>query len=104
MMDEQRHYEPSTFERWALRSLIAALVGLVSWIGIRAINGQDATTTAVRGLTTQMAVMQSQVNGISSQLSDTNQLTRQIAVMQETQQDHERRLEMLEQRNQGHGQ
>lgn len=94
--DEAGHYVPTTIERWALRGLISVLVALVSWIGLRAINGQDKTVDAVRDLTTQVAVMRSQMSDLTLQVGDTHDMTKQIAVMEQTLQDHERRIELLE--------
>lgn len=94
--DERGHYVPTKFERWALRGLISLLVMLVSWIGLRAIDGQDKTVDAVRDLTTQVAVMRNQISDLTLQVGDTHDMTKQIAVMQQMQQDHERRIELLE--------
>jgi cell division protein FtsB len=97
-VSEHAHYEPNTFERWAVRGLIGILVTLVGWIGVRAINGQDQAASAMRDLSTQVAVMRTQMADLSVQVGDTHDMTKQIAVMQQTLQDHERRIELLEDR------
>jgi TolA-binding protein len=93
---EVTHYQPSTFERWALRILIGLLVSIVGWIGIRAIDGQDKTASAVNDLTTQVAVMRGQLSDLATQVQSTSELQKQVATMQQVQADHERRLGRIE--------
>jgi len=93
---ETTHYQPSTFERWVLRTLIGLLVALVGWIGIRAIDGQDKTAAAVNDLTTRVAVMSGQLSDLTAQVQSTSELQKQVATMQQVQADHERRIGRLE--------
>lgn len=97
-MSEHPHYDPTALERWLFRLAIGALVSVVCWIGVRAINGQDQTAQAMRDLSTEVAVMRSQMTDLTVQVGDTHDMTKQIAVMQQTLQDHERRIELLEDR------
>ena len=90
------HYQPSSFERWALRGLIGALVGVVCWIGVQAINSQHDTAKAVSDLSQNVAVMQAQMTILTSNVNDVRTLTSTVAQMQVTQSEHERRITDLE--------
>lgn len=84
------------WERWVFRTIVGILIALVGWLGVHAVTGQQDTTSAVNTLSIQMAVMQSQLTSLGTQVNDTQNLTKQVAVMQEELQDHERRIEYLE--------
>ena len=90
------HYEPTSFERWALRGAVSALVAVVAWIGVAAINGQEATTKAVNALSQNMAVVQAQMTALTSNVNDVRALTNTVAQMQVVQTEHERRIQLLE--------
>jgi hypothetical protein len=90
------HYQPTNFERWALRGAIGVLVGVVGWIGVTAIEGQQQTATAVSELSRNVAVMQAQMTALTSNVNDVRALTNTVAQMQVTQAEHERRLTDLE--------
>lgn len=90
------HYQPATLEKWLFRGLLAILIALVGWVGNRAINSQDATTKSVNDLTDKVAVLSIQLTDLSTQVSQYTTTPQQIALMQQIQSDHEKRLERLE--------
>jgi len=96
MNDPMIHYQPTNLEKWSLRFLLGVLLALVSWVGVRAIDSQDATTKSVNDLTEKVAVISVQLSELSGQVSVATTLPQQVALMQQVQQDHERRLEKLE--------
>lgn len=97
-LKNEDHLTLTFWERWVFRTIVGILIALVGWLGVRAVDAQGSTTSAVATLSVQMAVMQNQISAISTQVTDTNTLTRQVAVLQEEVQDHERRIELLEDR------
>lgn len=99
--DMVTHYQPATFEKWALRFLLGVLLGLVSWVGVRAINSQEDTTKSVNDLTEKMAVFSVQLTYLSGQVSSATALSQQVALMQQIQQDYGRRLQKLEEERDG---
>lgn len=94
--DTISHYRPNSLEKWLFRGLLTVLIALVGFIGNRAINSQDATTKSVNDLTDKVAVLSTQFSYLSSQISQYTTTPQQLALMQQVQTDHEKRLERLE--------
>jgi hypothetical protein len=90
------HYQLTDLEKWAFRTVLALLIMLVSWVSVRAITSQDNTAKSVNDLTEKVAVFSVQLGYISGQVSTTSSLSQQVALIQQLQQDHEKRLQRLE--------
>lgn len=84
------------WERWVLRFLIGILMALISWIGLTAIDSSKNTTQAVYQLSTQMAVVQSQISTLNTNVSNVQGLTTVVTQMQVTQTEILRRIAALE--------
>lgn len=83
--------------------ILAAGVALTGWLlahQYQTITQTQAETSQKMGeLVTQVAVLNGQMQQLSTQLADVPALTRQVAQMQVEQQEHERRISKLEDGN-----
>lgn len=85
-------------------SVIVFAITIGWWLVWQLVSGQfnaqmkanADTTTAVNGLKTQVAVMNDQIATLTTQLANVPALTSQLAQVKAEVDDHERRLERLE--------
>lgn len=82
----------STTQRWALGLVASAMLGTVG-IFYNAYRDQQEITS---GLTTQVAVMNASIASLTAQLADVPEIRRNMAKLQEHQQDLDRRVTTLE--------
>jgi len=90
--DGHKRYSLGPVERW----IIIAGAGLIIWIVRGSYSQLEEQGKTLNALVTQQAVTNGRLDTLSSQLANIPQLTQKVADLQAKQDDHDRRINRLE--------